>query len=327
MLSEEPIPGITTQAIPKQAVFLQENLTGESVPIGKYCAELPGTENKMLPLNEGFLSLGLPALENGSQSPSRWFSIDEIGYLESGCEEYCQGILSLMEQKQLIAVVRKQDLPFLAELSRREDICLIDLDQPFPDTGCVIMASGLGTRFGGNKLMADFLGRPMITWILDATENLFAKRIVVTRHTAVETLCRQRGIDVILHELPHRSDTIRLGIDAMDNTVSSCIFCPGDQPLLSTETLQTMLLASKQSPEYIWQLSHENIPSAPVLFPKWTFEELRHLPEGKGGNLVAKKYAPLVRFVPAINSFECSDVDSPEDLAHLTERFNCEPHR
>ena len=28
--------------------------------------------------------------------------------------------------------------------------------QFFPRTGCVIMASGLGKRFGGNKLMADF---------------------------------------------------------------------------------------------------------------------------------------------------------------------------
>jgi len=312
--------------VPKQAVFLHENLTEASVPIGKYHAELPGAENKMLPLNDGFLSLGLSALENGIQSTSRWFSIDEIGYLESGCEEYCQGILSLMEHKQLIAVVRKQTLPFLAELTQREDVCLIDLDHPFPDVGCVIMASGLGKRFGGNKLMADFLGKPMITWILDATENLFAKRVVVTRHKDVETLCRQRGIDVILHELPHRSDTIRLGMDTMDHLVSSCIFCPGDQPLLHTETLQTMLLACKQSSDHIWQLSYENIPSAPVLFPKWAFEELRHLPEGKGGSMVAKKYAHLVRYIPAMNSFECSDVDSPEDLAHLTERFNFEPH-
>ena len=300
---------------------MQEALTGKTAPIGKYHAELPGTENKMLPLTEGFLSLGLSSLENGIQCPSRWFSIDEIGYLESGCEEYCQGILSLMEQKQLIAVVRKQDLPFLAELSRREDVCLIDLDQPFPDAGCVIMASGLGTRFGGNKLMADFLGRPMITWILDATENLFAKRVVVTRHTAVETLCRQRDIDVILHELPHRSDTVRLGLDALGNDVSSCMFCPGDQPLLSTETLQTMLLACKHSPEQIWQLSYKGTPASPLLFPQWAFEALRHLPEGKGGNLVAKKYAHQVGFVPAVNSFECCDVDSPEDLTQLIDQY------
>lgn len=29
-----------------------------------------------------------------------------------------------------------------------------------PNLGCVIMASGLGKRFGDNKLMADFDGQP-----------------------------------------------------------------------------------------------------------------------------------------------------------------------
>ena len=32
--------------------------------------------------------------------------------------------------------------------------------------GCVIMASGTGQRFGGNKLLADFGGRPLISCIL-----------------------------------------------------------------------------------------------------------------------------------------------------------------
>ena len=34
--------------------------------------------------------------------------------------------------------------------------------QHFPKLGCVIMATGLGKRFGSNKLMADFCGKPMI---------------------------------------------------------------------------------------------------------------------------------------------------------------------
>ena len=36
-----------------------------------------------------------------------------------------------------------------------------------PPVGCVIMASGLSTRFGSNKLLADFGGRPMLCRALD----------------------------------------------------------------------------------------------------------------------------------------------------------------
>ena len=320
LLSTTPVPGIVTQAQPEQAVFLQDTLTGESVQIGRYREDLPGTENKMVPVLEGFRTLGLSALADGIQKNSPWFFIDEIGYLESSCAEYCRGIESLMEHKRLAAVVRKQDLPFLTALLRREDVCVIDLDAPFPSCGCVIMASGLGQRFGGNKLMADFCGKPMIEQILDATENLFSRRVVVTRHEDVENLCRQRKVDVVLHNLPHRSDTIRLGLEAIGTSVSSCLFCPGDQPLLSRETLEVFLLSAAASPETIWQLSYETTPSAPSLFPFWAFEELNSLPEGKGGSVLTKRYADRVRYVPAQSRYECFDVDTPENLAELLKR-------
>ena len=101
----------------------------------------------------------------------------------------------------------------------------------FPSVGCVIMASGLGKRFGGNKLMADFRGQPMIGRILEATEGLYLRRVVVTRHEDVEAFCRERGVAAVTHDLPGRNDTVRLGLNAVGE-VDGCLFCPGDQPLL-----------------------------------------------------------------------------------------------
>lgn len=45
-------------------------------------------------------------------------------------------------------MARKQDLPFLNELRSRQDVFVVDLDRPFGHTGCVIMASGMGKRYG-----------------------------------------------------------------------------------------------------------------------------------------------------------------------------------
>ena len=316
-MSATPVPGIVTQAQPKQAVFLQDALTGKTAQIGRYQEELPGTENKMVPVLEGFQTIGRSILADGIQNDAPWFFIDEIGYLESSCGEYCRGIEALMEHKHLAAVVRKQELPFLTVLLRREDVCVVDLDAPFPACGCVIMASGLGTRFGGNKLMADFCGKPLLSWILDATDGLFARRVVVTRHRDVEHLCREREIEVVFHDLPHRSDTVRLGLEAIGDSLSACMFCPGDQPLLSRETLQTLLLAAAHEPDRIWQLSCGEAPASPVLFPQGFFKDLRCLPEGKGGRTLAKQHPNLLSFVPAANPAEGMDVDSPEALKQL----------
>ena len=66
---------------------------------------------------------------------------------------------------RVLAVVRKQDTPFLRALCADPDAFVYDLDCPVPPLGCIVMASGLGRRFGGNKLMAELNGRwPSMRW-------------------------------------------------------------------------------------------------------------------------------------------------------------------
>ena len=318
LLSEGPIFGITTWAEKERGVWLRESIGGQVAQVGVFDAKASGKENRMKPVLQGFLTLGLETLKRACSDENDWFYIDEIGYLECGCEVYCDGILHLTEQKRLLAVVRKQEIPFLLELQNRQDVYVYDLDRPVENLGCVIMASGLGRRFGGNKLMTDFGGRPMLAWALDATEGLFARRVVVTRHDDVETYCRERGIAVVRHDLPYRSDTVRLGLEAVGDEVSGCMFCPGDQPLLQRETVQAMALTAARMPDYIWQLADGERPGTPVVFPKWAFAELRSLPDGKGGSVLVKKYPEQVRFVPTRESYELLDVDQPDDLKALT---------
>ena len=287
--------------------------------VGAFDASLPGPGNQMVMLQNGFLSLGVPALERCMRSDSPWITVDEVGYLEAQSEVYHNALRQLLEKKQVAMVIRKQNLPFLQELCNRQDCFVVDLDAPFGNIGCVIMASGLGRRFGGNKLMADFHGKPLICRILDATEGIFAKRVVVTRSKEVSALCQERGIPVVLHSLPHRSDTVRLGLEAMPE-IDRCMFATADQPLLRKETIASLVLASINDPDSIWRTSCDGIPGSPVIFPKWAFPELRNLPEGKGGGAVIKKYPERLRTVSVRDMYELKDVDSPEDLSELLER-------
>ena len=207
------------------------------------------------------------------------------------------------------------------------DACIRENQQLYDDffcghsetAGCVIMASGLGKRFGSNKLMADFHGQPMIAQVLNATEDLFDRRVVVTRHDAVAALCRERGIDVIRHDLPDRSDTVRLGLAAV-GSMDGCLFCPGDQPLLRRETVAALVGAWRDAPDAIWRPEAEGQLGAPILFPKWAFPELLTLPEGKGGGFLAKKYPERVRTLPVRDKYELMDADTPETLQALAER-------
>lgn len=185
--------------------------------------------------------------------------------------------------------------------------------------GCVIMASGLGKRFGGNKLLADFHGQPMISRILEATDGLFEHRVVVTRHEAVAALCRERQIAVILHSYPQRSDTVRIGLQAIGDA-DGCMFCPGDQPLLTRNTVSALLQAAQSDPSAIWRTAFGDTPGSPVLFPAWCFPELLSLPDGKGGGHVIHAHTERIQMLQVKNAYELMDADTPEDLRILLEQ-------
>lgn len=209
---------------------------------------------------------------------------------------------------------------FLRQYEAYRDACVTSNQalyrQFFPRIGCVIMASGLGKRFGGNKLMADFLGRPMIQRALDATDGLFAGRVVVTRHESVAALCREQNVDVVLHDLPHRSDTVRLGLEALGD-LDACMFLPGDQPLLRRETVAMLLEHRKSAPGKIIRPIFEDSEGSPVLFPAWAFPELQKLPEGRGGGTVIHNHPDALCRVSVSDPFELADADTPEMLETL----------
>ena len=192
---------------------------------------------------------------------------------------------------------------------------------PFGSMGCVIMASGLGTRFGGNKLMTPFKGKPLVQWVLNATEGIFSRRVVVTRHEAVKELCRGQGIEVVYHNLPGLNDTIRLGLHAVVKEVESCMFCPGDQPLLSRDTIAALGLSAVNDKARIWRAAWGDEAGSPVLFPRGMFPELLSLPEGKGGSFVIKKYPEQVGKVLVRDKHELMDIDNPKDLEFLSQNI------
>ena len=204
--------------------------------------------------------------------------------------------------------------------------------------GCVIMASGLSQRFGSNKLLAPFCGEPMLCRAFSATDTpKLSARIVVTRSDEVAQLCRSRNVPVLLHDLPGRNDTVRLGLSALLEQVPElfgCMFLPGDQPLLCRETVEAIagisgrnhgarLERQKETEREIFRLGFRvrNDPSpltgSPVLFEKGLFQELLTLPQDMGGSVLLRKYPAHVHTVYIADRNELADADTPEALAQL----------
>ena len=189
--------------------------------------------------------------------------------------------------------------------------------------GCVIMASGLSTRFGSNKLLTPFgPGRePMLRRAFAATDTpLLASRVVVARSPEVETLCREVSVPCLLHALPGRNDTVRLGLEAL----------LADQPLLRRESVESLLRAfaehlqtQKETERMIFRLAYRAkddptpLVGSPVLFDSRYFPALRTLPEGKGGSFLLRQYPEQVHCFYTAHHEELWDADTPEALQKL----------
>ena len=186
------MPGVTSWVVPEKGVYLKNNCSKEIIQIGRYHPDPTHKRNQMLAIPESFDEKGTAFLHSCLHATSEWITIDEIGFLESNSCKYRQAIRTLMKHKQLLMVVRKQKLPFLEELRNHKDVFLVDLDQPYGNAGCIIMASGQGTRFGGNKLLADFNGQPLINSSLNIIKNLFTASVVVTIHKEIQSLCKNK---------------------------------------------------------------------------------------------------------------------------------------
>ena len=195
------------------------------------------------------------------------------------------------------------------------------MEQPFA-VGCVIMASGRSTRFGSNKLLAPFGGQPLLCRAFAATDTpQLSARIVVTRSAQVQALCKAQGVPVLLHALPGRNDTVRLGLSALlaqHPELTGCMFLPGDQPLLRTESVEAVVRAFYSTKKRdICRLSYGGRVGSPVLFGRRYFEPLQHLPEGKGGSFLIRQNPDAVQEVPAASLWELADADTPEVLEQL----------
>lgn len=182
---------------PPDCVRLFDRTSGKNAVIGLF------SNGSMQPVTDGFLGLGMEAVSHALESESDFTCIDEIGFLEESCPAFCRALWTLFDRKRVIAVVRDQALPFLDSIRQREDVLVYRVDthsiQNTPDEkppvkiGAVLMASGESRRFGSNKLLADFHGKPLIQHVIDA---------VLEAETSLSPLPHADTLPTLINALP-----------------------------------------------------------------------------------------------------------------------------
>ena len=119
--------------------------------------------------------------------------------------------------------------------------------------GCVVMAAGLGTRFGGGKLLSRFRGESLYKHALRVVPaDRLSVTAVVSGEGEILSEAEEMGFRPVLNDRPEDgvSRTIRLGLEAL-GAVDAALFMVADQPLLTRETVARILSLGAEHPDRI----------------------------------------------------------------------------
>lgn len=185
--------------------------------------------------------------------------------------------------------------------------------------GCVILAAGLGRRFGGDKLLADFNGLPLYRRAMAAVPaELRTRTAVVSGDKTILAAAREEDFTPVLNDRPEDgiSRSIRLGLESLRGC-DGILFMVGDQPLLQPQTTRKLLETARANPgAIIAPVRSDGQSGNPCFFPARFFPELLALEGDTGGRRIIKAHPEALVTLP-VEDRELTDTDSPQALEAL----------
>lgn len=189
----------------------------------------------------------------------------------------------------------------------------------------ICLAAGRGRRFGADKLLTPWQGRPLYAWGLETLAAACswrqeARLVVVTNTPAISETARALGAEAIPSPESEKgqSYSIRAGLDALPPLQEGdfLLFAVADQPLLRAETVRRLLDTAVPS---VWgaTVAAGDRVGSPALFSAALAPALRALEGDRGGRAVLNAHPERVLRVEC-DPEELRDVDRPEDLARLS---------
>jgi molybdenum cofactor cytidylyltransferase len=186
----------------------------------------------------------------------------------------------------------------------------------------IVLAAGLSSRMGANKLLADWRGKPLLRWAVEAALKSEARPvIVVTGHESAKVEAALAGLDVRFVKnadyAKGLSTSLQSGIAAVPQDCDGALVLLGDMPEIGPALLDRMIAAfSPADGRSICVAMSGHVRGNPVLWDKSFFPEIARLAGDAGAKSLFTRHAELMCEIEA-GPAALRDIDTPEALAAL----------
>ncbi|PKO07576.1 MAG: putative selenium-dependent hydroxylase accessory protein YqeC [Chloroflexi bacterium HGW-Chloroflexi-3] len=187
--------------------------------------------------------------------------------------------------------------------------------------GCVILAAGSGSRFGGPKQLAIFKEKTFIENVIETTQSVyFQDRVVIlgSYFEAIRSIINKYEINNLnnVEWENGQATSVKLGVSYfLKVPVDAIIFLLVDQPQITPKMINNVLnLFAYQKPKIIVH-NYKGENRHPILFSKDTFQELLNIQGDRGGRQLFDKFSPFQ--INLEDDYLALDIDTIEDLKNL----------
>lgn len=193
-------------------------------------------------------------------------------------------------------------------------------------TAAVVLAAGLGRRFGGTKQLAELDGRPLVAHaVTTALEAGLDEVVLVLGHDADRigrTLPEDPRVRTVLNPEPAEglATSLRHGVAVVGDEVDRLVVLLGDQPGIDP-VLVRRVLDAVEGHEAARTCYRDGV-GHPVAFARSVFGRLQALDGDVGARDLLDRIA--TRDVE-VDRFRPLDVDTPGDLASAQQDLDDDP--
>jgi molybdenum cofactor cytidylyltransferase len=189
----------------------------------------------------------------------------------------------------------------------------------------LVLAAGMATRMGRQKVLLPLAGVPLVRHVVDAALASVAREtIVVVGHeaAAVTDAVAGRGVIVVVNDrfAEGMSGSLRAGLAAADPSCAAVLVLLADQPFVTSEVIDRLVERFAATRSAIVRPAVDGRPANPVLLSATLFPEICAQRGDFGGREVVERHHHDVCLVPIDDPRLVTDIDSPEEYAAVGER-------
>jgi molybdenum cofactor cytidylyltransferase len=192
----------------------------------------------------------------------------------------------------------------------------------------IVLAAGSSSRLGQPKQLVKLGGRPALHHVVSNAVAVAGHAVTVVLGAHAQDLTRllahsPASVVVNRNWEEGMASSLRHGLAAVPATASAVLVMLGDQVSVSADDLKRLINAWNGHDTVIASAVYQGHVGVPAIFPRWCFSELRELRGDRGARIIIERHAHRLVHVQMPNA--AIDLDTPEDLAALTEQFKKKP--